>query len=245
MVDKKAFFISLEGPDFSLKTTLRDQLYDRLKSLYSTKKNIYKISPIDYKSEESSLIRNYLNGVYGDPMEVESTASSIFYAVSRYDIVMKNKSMFEDENGIILCDRWTLSNLIYQASSEAEAKLLEFIETKMLNIPQPNMVILLGQDIELAKDLMLKTESRKVDLLESNYLDSIYDKWYNNEMYADIIYDYCDSYTKNNWLKAPVYTWDEDENLIIDDNTCTGILRFIKDQYNQYISTERFGCGYL
>ena len=234
MINRQAFFISLEGPDFSFKTSLRNELYDKMKKLYPNK-NIYKISPIDYNSEESSLIRNYLNGVYGDPKDVEATISSMFYAVSRYDIVMKNKSMFEDENGIILCDRWTLSNLVYQASNRTEAKLVEFIETKLLNIPQPNLTILLEQDIDLAKQLMACTKSRNIDLLESKYLDSIYEKWYNNPMYRDIINDYCRTYSgfSADELMFYVYGKDEDDDsrTRIDVNAYQDILYFISYRY--------------
>lgn len=228
MINRQAFFISLEGPDFSFKTSIRDRLYDEMKKKFLNK-NIYKISPIDYNSEESSLIRNYLNGIYGDPKDVEATISSMFYAVSRYDIVMKNKSMFEDENGIILCDRWTLSNLVYQASNRTEAKLVEFIETKLLNIPQPNLTILLEQDLDLAKQLMSCTKSRNIDLLESKYLDSIYDKWYNNPMYQDIINDYCLTYSgfSADELMFYVYGKDEENYSRIDVDAYQDILKFL------------------
>jgi len=133
----------------------------------------------NYDNPSSSLVRMYLNGCLGSsPDDVNAYAASSFYAVDRY-ASFKQFWQKDYENGtIILADRYSTSNAIYQLSKVAEGERqtflnwLEFYEYTQLQLPKPDAVIYLDMPIEVSQALLTqryKGDNSKKDLHESNF----------------------------------------------------------------------------
>jgi len=155
----KGKLIIIEGVDSSGKATHAEKLYQRL---LLENYNVRKIQFPNYASNSSALVKMYLNGEFGKkPEEVNAYAASTFFAVDRYASYKTCWQEFYEDGGIIISDRYTMSNMIHQASKiqSAEAKKeflgwlwdLEFVK---LGIPVPDCVIFLDMPPEYGQDLM-------------------------------------------------------------------------------------------
>jgi dTMP kinase len=171
----KGKLIVFEGLDGSGKDTQANLSYKKL-----VKKNIkvLTVSFPDYNEPSSILVKMYLNAEFGEkPTDVNAFAASSFYAVDRF--VSFNKIWKKKyENGyIILADRYTTSNAIYQLS-KLEKKdwnyYLEWLcdyEYNKLMLPRPNLTLYLDVPIEVSQSLMLKRYNGKLskrDMHEEN-----------------------------------------------------------------------------
>ncbi len=173
------------GTDASGKETQTKMLYDRLiKEGY----NVKKVSFPSYQEEYSALVRMYLNGEFGkNPNDVDCYVASTFYAVDRYASYKTNWGEFYEEGGIVLCDRYTTSNMVHQAAkldtSERE-KFLNWLwefEYTLYKLPQPDEVFFLDVIPEVSQKLMQNrlnkiTGEAKKDIHESDkaYLEKSY-----------------------------------------------------------------------
>lgn len=186
----KGKLIIIEGSDGSGKATQTEKLYDRLKQ---NNYNIKKVEYPNYKSESSSLVKMYLRGDFGkDATDVDPYVCSTFFAVDRYASFKTEWEEFYNDGGIIICDRYTTSNMIHQASKidiEERDKYLDWLsdlEFNLYKIPEPDCVIFLDVPVEVSKQLMkdrnnkITGESQK-DIHESN-LDYL-KKSYENSLY--------------------------------------------------------------
>ncbi|MGI6084011.1 MAG: dTMP kinase [Acetivibrionales bacterium] len=174
----KGKLIIIEGVDSSGKATHTKMLYERL---LNEKKKVIKVEFPNYNSESSALVKMYLNGDFGNkPEDVNPYASSIFFAIDRFASYKTLWKDFYDNGGIVISDRYTMSNMIHQASKiqDADKKKsflewlwdLEFIK---LGIPVPDCVVFLDMPPEYARNLMKNrknkiTGQRKKDIHENN-----------------------------------------------------------------------------
>lgn len=169
MADSK--LIVIEGLDGSGKATQTEILAQRLRQ------NGYKVTKLsfpNYQSPSSSLVKMYLGGEFGDkPESVNPYTASAFYAVDRAASFLQ----MQDTGGLLLADRYTTSNAIYQLSKIAESERGEFLnwladfEYNKLAIPAPDLVIYLDMEPAASQKLMSMRyggdETRK-DIHESN-----------------------------------------------------------------------------
>lgn len=171
----KGKLIVIEGLDGSGKKTQTKLLYDHIKKL---KSNTTYISFPDYDSPSSSLIKMYLNSEFGsDPLSVNAYAASSFFAVDRYSSYKKTWSKLYKNGHIIIADRYTTSNPVYQMSKLPEEEWNKYLswlydyEYNKLDLPVPDKVIFLEVPIEISQSLMekryLKSNGKK-DLHENN-----------------------------------------------------------------------------
>jgi len=169
----KGKLVIIEGVDSSGKATHSEMLYERL--LRESKK-VKKVEFPNYSSDSSALVKMYLNGEFGDkPEDVNPYAASVFFAIDRFASYKTLWKGFYDDGGIIVSDRYTMSNMIHQAvkikdADEKKAFLdwlwdLEFIK---LGIPVPDCVIFLDMPPEQALSLM---ENRKNKITGSSQKD--------------------------------------------------------------------------
>lgn len=148
--------IVIEGIDGSGKGTQSKLLQARLvKENY----DLHKLSFPQYSDECSFFVRSYLNGAYGmSADDVSPKQASLCYAMDRfhtfkaYDEV---KKALASEDAILLSDRYTTSNILYQstkAKSQDEVyELIDWIcelEYGVLQIPEPDIVIMPYVEIE-------------------------------------------------------------------------------------------------
>ncbi len=171
----KGKLIVLEGLDGCGKNTQTRLLTERLK-----KQNLdvkYVTFP-NYEDASSSLVKMYLNSEFGSsPDDVNAYAAASFYAVDRYASFKKYWQEFYENGGIILCDRYTTSNAIYQMCKLEKNFWNEYLtwlydyEYYKLGLPRPDSVIYLRGEIEISQKLMAgryEGDESKKDLHESN-----------------------------------------------------------------------------
>ena len=110
--------IVIEGTDGSGKSTQFRLLTQRLEN-----ENIafQKIVFPQYSEPSSALIRMYLGGEFGtNPSDVNAYAASTFFAVDRYASYKKIWGQWYEQGGLVICDRYTTSNAVHQASKEPD-----------------------------------------------------------------------------------------------------------------------------
>jgi len=189
---KKGTLIVIEsGTDASGKATQAEKLCQKLKD---EKINAFKVEFPNYKSDSSALIKMYLKGEFGEnPEAINPYASSTFFAVDRFATYQKDLKSFYETGGILISDRYTTSNMIYQSSKfENKSEKDEFLEWlwdlefNKFNLPKPDYVIFLDIPPKVSIKL-LKTRKEKItelkgkDIHEKDY--EYINKTYENAKY--------------------------------------------------------------
>lgn len=141
----------------------------------------------NYPRLSSGPVRMYLEGeISENPSDISKKAASTFYAVDRYITFQKDmKPIYEDNDTIILLDRYTSANLIHQGSKIIEKygvdneKLDEFIdwvcnlEYNDLELPKPTKTFFMNMPIDVVTKLIENrpdeiTGNQKKDIHERN-----------------------------------------------------------------------------
>ncbi|HIS38000.1 MAG TPA: deoxynucleoside kinase [Candidatus Onthousia faecavium] len=159
------------------KSTQVKELYDKLvKDGYNV---TYHHFP-SYKEKGATLVEAYLKGELGEREELSPYVVSSFFAMDRFYAFNKD---LKDKEGIILLDRYTSSNLIYQGALLKDEEKNEFFryicdyEYNKLGLKEPDLVIFLKVDKEKALELLEKRNDKDKDINEQDleYLDKVYD----------------------------------------------------------------------
>lgn len=164
---KGKLYVIESGTDGSGKATQTEKLYNRL---LSEGFPVRKVEYPNYKSDSSALVKMYLSGTFGtDPNAVSPYACSVFFAVDRFASFKTDWESFYQEDGIIIADRYTTSNMIHQAGKiyrlqEKEAFLdwLWDLEFKKIGLPVPDKVLFLDVTPTVSAELM-KNRKNKFD----------------------------------------------------------------------------------
>ena len=169
--------IIIEGGDGSGKATQTAMLVERLAA---EGRPVRSVSFPDYDSDSSALVKMYLRGDFGgDADGVNPYAASAFYAVDRFASYQTQWKSFLQDGGIVVADRYTTSNMLYQmikiddaAAQEAYLDWLWDFEFGKLGLPEPDMVVLLDVPLAVTERLMAgrtgKTGGRTGDIHEKN-----------------------------------------------------------------------------
>jgi dTMP kinase len=167
--------IVLEGTDGSGKSTQFALLTQRLEKQSTPFKRV--VFP-RYSEPSSALIRMYLGGEFGtNPSDVNSYAASAFYAVDRYASYKQDWGNWYENGGLVLCDRYTTSNAVHQASKEPEDKREAFLhwlydfEYDRLALPKPDLILYLDVPTDFTERLMRNREEKtgsKADIHEKD-----------------------------------------------------------------------------
>ena len=154
--------IVIEGTDGSGKSTQFRLLTQRLEN-----ENIafQKIVFPQYSEPSSALIRMYLGGEFGtNPSDVNAYAASSFYAIDRYASYKKIWGQWYEQGGLVICDRYTTSNAVHQASKEPEDRRQEFLkwlydfEYDRLGLPRPDLTLYLDVPTDFTERLLRHRE---------------------------------------------------------------------------------------
>jgi len=163
---KKGKLLVFEGVDGSGKTTQAKLLFKYLKKSKIPSQHIS--FPI-YESIWGKLVRRYLDGEFGDVNQVSPYLACVFYAGDRL-AVSKKLSRWLKSGKVVVCDRYTGSNIAHQAAKISDkyerARFivwLEKFEYEMNKIPRENKVILLSLPVGISQKLM---RSKKKDIHE-------------------------------------------------------------------------------
>jgi dTMP kinase len=167
--------ITLEGLDGSGKATQTELLCAELSRRGARPLHV---SFPDYESESSAPVRMYLNGEFGkNPEDVNAYAASSFFAVDRYASYARRWRGDYRNGALIVADRYTTSNLIYQLPKLPRGEwdtfsdwLLDF-EYAKLGLPAPDLTVYLKMDPEVSQMLLDRRyhgDREKRDIHESN-----------------------------------------------------------------------------
>ncbi len=180
------FLITIEAPDASGKATQTKLLAERLtKEGFKT----YKFSFPNYGSDACRPVEMYLDGVLGSkPEDTGAYSASVLFAVDRFFSYRTEwKKLLEEENTVIILDRYTTSNAVHQISKLDRDEWDEFLswlydfEFKKMALPVPDITVSLDVPPEVNRVLLEKRAkedaSHKTDIHEADkeYLEKCYE----------------------------------------------------------------------
>lgn len=138
---------------------------------------VRRVSFPDYAEPSSALVKMYLDGEFGtDPSSVNAYAASTFYAVDRF---ASYRRMWQEDyqNGtVILADRYTTSNAIYQMVKLPRSQWQSFLiwlsdlEYDKMGLPRPRKTIYLDMPPLISQKLLearYNGDESKKDIHES------------------------------------------------------------------------------
>ena len=163
MQTNKGKIIVIDGTDGSGKTTQLHLLKEKLQA------EGFGVEIADfpqYNHKSAGMVEEYLSGKYGGVDDVTPYQASIFYAVDRFDFSKQIKDWLA-EGKIILCNRYTSSNMAHQGckiDNPLERKVffnwLSELEHDILKIPRPDLCLILRVDPEISQQ-MAKDRARE------------------------------------------------------------------------------------
>lgn len=169
--------VVLEGLDGSGKSTQTERLKE---AVLRTGTPLRQIKLPDYEHPSSALVRQYLAGAFGsDPEAVNAYAASSFYAVDRVASFLLDWKRDYDAGTLVLADRYTTSNPIYQMTKLPKEQWEEYLswvrdyEYGKLELPEPDLVIFLDMPVEVSQKMMTgryEGDEGKKDVHEKNVL---------------------------------------------------------------------------
>ena len=159
------------------KSTQINELYKKLVS--EGKEVIYHHFP-SYNSIGASLVEEYLKGNLGKREDIGPYAISSFYAMDRFYIYHNKLKRALEDNKIVLLDRYTTSNLIYQGALFLKDKdyFLDYVcdyEYNKLGLKKPDLVIFLKLDKSIANVIRKKRGNKDINEVDNMFLDKVYD----------------------------------------------------------------------
>lgn len=182
-------FIVIDGLDGSGKGTQSEMLKARLEK---SGKKVRLLSFPMYDSESSRLVKIYLGGELGsNPSDTNAYAASSFFAADRYVSYRTDwKKDIEDENTIVIANRFTTANAVHQLSKmprEEWAAFLDWLwdyEYNKLGVPRPDLVIYLEMSPEISMSLVSHRSSETGQIKDIHEKDPLHLK----NSYAAAVY---------------------------------------------------------
>lgn len=152
-------FIVIDGLDGSGKGTQSEILK---KNLEGAGYKVRLISFPMYENESSGLVRMYLGGKLGQhPEDTNAYAASSFFAADRYvSYITDWKKDVEEENTIVIANRFTTANAVHQLSKMPKPEWDAFLswlwdyEYEKLGVPTPDLVLYLEMTPEISMSLV-------------------------------------------------------------------------------------------
>lgn len=180
------FLITLEAPDASGKATQTSLLAKRLEE---DGFKVYKRSFPNYGSDACKPAELYLSGVLGKKAgDTNAYAASVLFAVDRFFSYKTDwEKLLENENTVIILDRYTTSNAVHQICKlpremwEDFLKWLYDFEFCKMTLPVPDMTIFLDVEPSVSEKMLKKRAEQdsehKTDIHEEDtgYLKKCYD----------------------------------------------------------------------
>ncbi len=154
-----ATFIAIDGLDGSGKETQSKRL---AKYLREKGKNVRLLSFPTYDGKGSTFVDMYLRGELGkNPQDTNAYASSTFFAMDRYYSYRTAWiTDYNDDNTVIIANRYTSANAVHQLSKLPRDVWDEFLdwlwdyEFEKLGLPKPDRVLYLEMPPEVSMGLI-------------------------------------------------------------------------------------------
>ena len=186
--------IVIEGVSDGIgKTTQVELLYNKLVSEgYDV---LYHHFP-SYGVKSAVLVEDYLKGDLGKREDIGPYAVSSFYAIDRFYVYYTKLKQDLLEGKIVLLDRYTTSNLIYQGAlfdDKDKDNFMDYItdyEYNKLGLMEPSLVIFLKVDknysVKLLSDRFKENKTTDINERDTKFLDKVYD----NSLYVASKYNF-------------------------------------------------------
>ncbi len=165
--------IVIEGSDGSGKTTQVDMLVKRMRKVKIPTRTI---AFPRHGHPTAWAIDHYLHGRYGYPGALNAYASSMLYAVDRFDASVELRKWM-NSGATIISSRYVTSSLVYSAAKvspskrEALWKWIENIEYEKFKIPKADYTIVLTVPSKISQTLLrerVQKTKQRLDHLERN-----------------------------------------------------------------------------
>jgi dTMP kinase len=150
--------ITLEGLDGSGKTTQMELLENNFPERGI---HLRRVKFPVYEKPFSAPVRMYLNGDFGkDPDDVNAYASSVLFAVDRFASFRTMWHKDYENGALILADRYTTSNMIYQLPKlpkeewDSFISWLQDLEYEKLGLPKPDLTVYLDMPPEISQTFL-------------------------------------------------------------------------------------------
>jgi dTMP kinase len=157
-------FIVIEGPDSSGKSTQFKRLFFRVPETMK----MHTAHFPQYEEPSSHFVREYLAGQYGTVDAIGPYQASLFYALDRFDASVKRVKKWLAAGDTVMFDRYVASNMGHQGSKITDDKKrrdffkwLYELEYGILQIPKPDLNIILHVPAKIAAELRAKQEDKK------------------------------------------------------------------------------------
>lgn len=205
--------ICVDGLDATGKTTQ----CELIKDYFGKRAKLIKFP--SYHNDSSFFVNKYLEGDFGDdPKKINPYAVSSFYAMDRYISYQREWKKYLEDGYILILDRYTTSNLIFQSTKVADlGGFVDWVinyEYVLLGLPRPDITILLDLTPELSKKLLL-ARNQKTDIHESDE-ELIIKAYENAHKVADIL----------GWHKVKCYEDGKIRKIISILDEILGIINF-------------------
>lgn len=154
--------IVIEGGDGSGKGTQSELL---VKKLREAGQHVELMDFPQYGEVFGALCGRALKGEFGDFKNLSPYLASLPYTLDR--VTAKDKMLEALKRGHVICNRYTPSNVAYQAAKLAGKKRVEFIEFleraeyEVLGLPKPDAVVYLRVPAAVAQKLILTKAKRE------------------------------------------------------------------------------------
>ena len=148
---RPGLFVSFEGCEGSGKTTAVSNLFEKISELIKNKK-------IDYsqiiKTREPGGINNKMAEelrqlVLSNNYDIPALTEAFLFAAARSAHVIQTIKPVLDNNGIVLCDRFVDSSIVYQQYVKKLGNLVEVINDIATNKLEPDIIFYFKIDPEI------------------------------------------------------------------------------------------------
>ena len=159
----RGLLIAIEGGDGAGKATQTALLTEKL---IAAGQNAHKVSFPAYGQPSCTMVESYLRGDFGtDPNAVNAYAASMFYAVDRYATFKKNWGNLYQDGSIIIADRYTTANALFQVTKVAKIERKSYLdwlydlEYNKMGLPRPDLVVYLDVPPEVSERMRTQREA--------------------------------------------------------------------------------------
>lgn len=150
--------IVLDGGDGSGKTVQTDLLIARFRKEGLPAQTV---SYPRYETPTGAIVKSYLNGAFGPPMEIGAKPASIFYAMDRW-VSFREGALAPLDSGVhMVANRYAASNMAHQGSKIVDpAERTAFfrwndeLEHVIYGIPRPDLNVILHVPADVSISLI-------------------------------------------------------------------------------------------
>ncbi|MDD5251127.1 MAG: thymidylate kinase [Patescibacteria group bacterium] len=170
MPTKGKFFV-IDGTDGSGKKTQTELMVEKLRA---SGRRVETVSFPRYGKQSCSAVSDYLSGRFGAAHEVDPKVASMFYAMDRYDASPQIRAWL-DEGAIVIADRYVSSNMGHQCGKigdpegrEACIRWNKELEYGLLNLPRPDLTVILHVPAEIYLRLLKERDGEHQDIHQAD-----------------------------------------------------------------------------